>query len=343
MIAEEFRWRVDQWLDGDLAPEDEIRLQMELESTPEGVKYLGDRALLHQMLSNAVSTGIISRDSKLAVARSGWFGSRSTIVGVSLVVIAGILLVSILSLPHSMASPAGLVQQVLDDFESARDRVYAVRIELENGRRRSSVRRRNHTASSTLWVRGNRFVQIYPSDSEPMIWGRDFRGAVWFVVAGRSAVIFDADEVPEILQEVCELRTLDLPTLLDSLLHDFDLEFSERKQRVDTIVALRRPDARDAKYGRVEIDIERESLLVTNVSLERVNFGRPVATITFALEQMMTCEDAYYDLATHLAPDAQIFDRDAPRGQRSELLREFLREIRVASIAEIESTLRVPR
>lgn len=330
MIPEDFRRRVDQWLDGDLEPEDEIRIQMELESNPEGLKYLGDRALLHQMLSDVVSTGSLSRDSKRAVTRSGWFGRRYSIVGASLAVMAGILLVSILSLPHSMASPAGLVQQVLDDFEPARDRVYAVSIETETGRLRSSTRRRNHAASSTLWVRGNRFVQIYPSDRGPMIWGRDFRGAVWFVIAGRSAVVFEAEEVPEILQEVCELRTLDLPTLLDSLLHDFDLEFSERQPQVDTVVALQRPNSPDAKYGHIEIDIERESLLVRSVTLERLNHGRPVATITFALEQVMTCEDAYYDLATHLAPHAEIYDRDAPRGQRSELLREFLREIRAS-------------
>ena len=47
-----------------------------------------------------------------------------------------------------------------------------------------------------------------------------------------------------------------------------------------------------------------------------------------ALEEIEPRELSLYELESHLQPGAEVFDRGARRGKRSELLREFLQKLR---------------
>jgi hypothetical protein len=233
-----------------------------------------------------------------------------------------------LLLPNVVASPAELVQKTLAEYRTAIDRCYAIKVETEGRPLRKRLPGRAVPADSKLWVRGNSFVQFFDSSGDQLVWGRDAQGAVWFTLSGKSAAIFEANEIPEVLQDVCDLRTLDVTTLLESLLRDYDLKYTDREDSNRTILASPRSDVSNSKYGTVEIEIDTRSGLIRRVSLERLRAKRVLAVISFSLEEIQNREDSFYEVRTHLQPNAGVLERGTGFGRRSDLLREFLQKLR---------------
>ena len=323
MIGENIRLMIDQWLDGDLPEADETVLQRALETDLESLTHLADRAVLHRLLREAAE-----REAVIA----GPVGPRRNlgrpVAWVAAAIVACTVLGGLVSLPRATAGPVAVVKRALQACRTSMDRRYAVHIEPTRSNIQDPSSRPAPPSESTLWVRDARFVQSAEVSGGTLVWGRDTRGAVWFALSRRSIAVFDADEIPEVLREVCELRTLELETLLTSLLRDFDLERFGRTGNTDTVVARPRAGAGSSKFGSVRIDIDSESLLVTNVSLERLHRERAVATIRFTLEETTSDEGSRYEWQHHADADAEVLGRDAVRGARSELLGEFLRRLR---------------
>lgn len=94
----------------------------------------------------------------------------------------------------------------------------------------------------------------------------------------------------------------------------------------DAIVA--RPRDAASRFGRVLIVIERESLRVRSLVVERRHRGRTVAMVHFTLEEIAPREEAIYEWPGQVGPDAEILDRSAGRVARRSLLTEFLRLLR---------------
>jgi len=229
------------------------------------------------------------------------------------------------------ANPTRIVEQTLETYRRPRDRRYEVSVEFEPGVRRRGFPPGNGTGS-TLWVRGSQFVQTFATAGGALIWGRDGGGAVWFIPGGETAALFEPEEIPEAIQELCDLRSLELDTLLRSLLRDYELQLVSRSATVDRIEAWPRAAAPPTRHGVVELEIDSQSQLVRRVTLERVHQQRSVAWVTFELQQSTDHPDSFYDCSTHLVAGGQVLDRGSRRRARSELLREFLQQLRQASI-----------
>lgn len=313
------RQRIDRWLDGDLPVDDEAALRKAFEDDPEALRFLADRALLHAQLREAVDR-LLPLDAGLGRRR---FSRRHAIGTAAAILACGIF--ATLALPRAAASPGDVVRRALDASRTTLDRRYTLRIEPVHPHPRE-VREALAPPESTLWVRDSRFVQSTEIEGRSLSWGRDGRGAVWFSLSPRSVVVFEADEIPDALRDVCDLRTLDLPTLLASLLEDFDLERVGGTGTTDTIVA--RPRGRISRFGTVEIAIERDSLRVLSVVLDRPVRGRTVARVRFTLEETASREGAIYEWRGHVESDAEVRDRAAVRGARRDLLTEFLKVMR---------------
>jgi hypothetical protein len=239
-----------------------------------------------------------------------------------------LLLISLFFLPTVFANPAGLVRKTLAEYRSTIDRCYIVKVEGEGRLRRSRLKGRIVPTDSKLWVRGKSFVQIFDSSDNTLIWGRDEQGSVWFTIAGKSAAVFEADRVPDALQELCDLRTLDMATLLESLLRDYQLEYAERIDGIHTIIANPLAKVSHTKYGTVEIEIDAPSRLVRRVTLDRLKEDRVVAVISFSLDDIQLREATFYDVQTHLAGNADLLGEGSRLGDRLELLKEFLQKLR---------------
>lgn len=337
MIPDSLKQQIDQWLDDDLNEEDQFRLQRVLESTPEALDFLCDRALLNQMLLKSADCESIAF---LTIDKPDTSASYATLpvnpvprlklhlVWASSAAIVCLLLITLFLIPDAIASPAVIVQKTLNAFRAEIDRCYTVKVDAEVPLRRNRPLRRANPSDSKLWVRGSQFVQTYEDIDEPIAWGRDERGAVWFTVSGETVAVFEANEIPEVLQELCELRCLQLPNLLESLLRDYDLEYASSDQDSQVILAKPRGNSPKLKYGVVEVEVELNSLLVRRVTLERTKDSRPVAVISFLLEKTEQQPDALYDPQTHSKMDSQVWDSGLRPGKRAELLREFLQKLR---------------
>ena len=338
MIPDSLKQDIDRWLDGDLALEEGPRLREELESTPNALEFFGERALLHQMLAISRSpltnfknepTGFdsIAHPRREVSTRSNPGAYRAWVLA-SFVVAASLLFASFLFLPTATASPSVLVQKTLSEYQPSLDRCYSVKVDAGKRLMRNGFRGRFLPLDSKLWVRGDSFVQLFDHQGEQLVWGRDSGGSLWFSISGSSAVVFDADEMPPIFQELFDLRSLHLGKLLESLLLDYELQYSSRDGKTSTIFARPLPGMMLSKFGAVEIEIEPDTLLVCRVTLERLKEGRPVAVVNFVLEEVRSREDSLYELKTHLQPDGRILDRTARLGRRVELLREFQQRLR---------------
>jgi hypothetical protein len=244
-----------------------------------------------------------------------------------------LLLITLFLLPDAIASPAVIVQKTLSAFQAEIDRCYTVKVDAEVPLRRNRLIRRAIPSDSKLWVRGSQFVQTYEDIDEPIAWGRNERGAVWFTVSGETVAVFEANEIPEVLQELCELRCLQLPNLLVSLLRDYDLEYASSDRDSQVILAKPRGNSPKLKYGVVEVEVELNSLLVRRVTLERMKDNRPVAAISFILEKTEQQQESLYDLQTHSKINSQVWDRGSRPGKRAELLKDFLQKLRTPLIS----------
>ena len=338
MIPDTLRQQIDQWLDGDLPEGERARLKESLEQTPEALEFLSDRALLHTMLAKSAAFDSLTPSAALDYSEVNHSSKKPLVqprpllaqpwIWASSATLACLLLISMLLLPNVMASPAELVQKTLADYRTAIDRCYAVKVETEGRTLRKRLPGRAVPADSKLWVRGNSFVQFFDSSGDQLVWGRDAQGTVWFTLSGKSAAIFAANEIPDVLQDVCDLRILDVTTMLESLLRDYDLKYTDREDSNHTILASPRPDLSNSKYGNVEIEIDTRSGLIRRVSLERLRAKRVLAVISFSLEETQNREDSFYELRTHLQPNADALERGIGFGRRSDLLREFLQKLR---------------
>jgi len=325
MTNDDTRIQIDRWLDGDLPDADEAPLQMALENDPEALAHLADRAVLHGLLREAAHRAVVvggrvePRQRRSFARPVAWIAAAA---------VACTVIVGLVSLPQATASPMHVVEKALDACRTLLDRRYAVVIEPMRGPLGNVNGRSISTRESTLWARDARFVQSMEVAGRHLVWGRGARGAVWFAVSRRSVAVFEADEIPEALAELCDLRTLDLETLLASLLSDFDLERTGRTASTDMIVARPRAGTGPSKFGSVELEIDRESMLVRSVVLERRHRDRQVAIRRFTLEETASGREAEYEWRSHVDPDAEVRDRGWALAARRELLVEFLRLLR---------------
>lgn len=321
MIDDDVKRAIDAWVDGDPSADDEQTLGRALEADPAAVGLLADRARLHALLRDA---GGWHEPRQAPVVPRRAFGRKLAWGGAALV--AGGAGLWLLLPPSADAGAVDAVQRALAASRPAEDRRYSVSVGPAR-QWRFAAARRSAVPASTLWVRGSRFVQIALVAGRPVAWGRDATGAVWFAPSRDTAALFDATEVPEALAEVCDLRSLDLATLLETLLAEFDLQRFDGGDGHDLIRATPRAGVVTA-YGRVEIEIEQESLVVRRAAVERSAGWRRGIVVTFTLEEIGVQDDGVYELAAHVDAGATVLGRESAPGARGELLREHLQALR---------------
>lgn len=326
MTRDEIEQKIDQWLDGDLAEPDHEGLMESLDQVPDSIAYFADRALLQTLLKQAAASHLPVDAPPRRRSRQ----AKSLALAACAVLIVS-LMVPLLWLPTARGSAAQIVQQTLLAHQPTADRRYRVRVESGRPLPWALARRRGIHVPSTLWVRQNGFVQSFESSDHKLVWGKGSDGSVWFSTHERSVAVFDADEIPAALQDLCDLRSLDLGVLLDSLLKEYDLQRIPKTSELDTIRATPRTTSDGRKFGAVEITIDPKSHLVHQVVLERTRQGWPMALVTFALEEVAPQAEAFYQWQSHVRDGAEVFSRGSRRGARSELLREFLQILRQPS------------
>jgi hypothetical protein len=182
---------------------------------------------------------------------------------------------------------------------------------------------------SLLWTRGNRFWNQFQVDGKTVAWGRDEAGGVWFALSPKVGARLAAAEVPEQLQTACELRSVQMENLLREILDGFELRRESATAERDLIHAQPKPGTVNAKYSAVLLELDSRTHVLQRVELQRAHQGRTIATVTFVLIESRLQDDASYTLEGHLDPDGVVLDRNSARGQRGQVIAEFVRLLRV--------------
>jgi hypothetical protein len=237
-------------------------------------------------------------------------------------VVFAALLGSLMFFSSGTANAATVVQRALKAHAALLDRCY--RLEVLAGKRAVSPRKQE----SLLWTRGDRFWNHIEADGKSLAWGRDEAGGVWFALSRKEGARLAANEVPEALQTACELRSLELESLLRTILADFDLRREPESGGRDVIYA-ERMRGRRSKYRSALLEMDAESGVLRRVELHREHEGRVVATLTASLVESRLQDEAAYTLEGHLDADAALYARDNGRGYRGRLLMSFFDLIRV--------------
>lgn len=240
-------------------------------------------------------------------------------------VVFAALLGALMFVSSGTASAAAVVQRALKAHAALLDRCYRVEV---RGAARAVVPRRQE---SLLWTRGDRFWNQIEADGKSVAWGRDEAGGVWFALSRKEGARLAANEVPEALAQACELRSLELESLLRTILADFDLRREPASGGADVIHAELKADT-VSKYRSALLEVDTESGVLRRVELHREHQGRVVAVISAALVESSLQDETNYTLEGHLDADAGIYERENGRGHRGRLLMNFLDLVRVRSL-----------
>jgi hypothetical protein len=237
-------------------------------------------------------------------------------------VVFAALIGGLVFMSQSTASAAAVVQRALKVHSALLDRCY--RVEVRGERDGVSTPRQE----SLLWTQGNRFWNQLQTDDKTVAWGRDESGGVWFALSPKVGARLAANEVPEPLQTACDLRSVQMESLLREILAGYDLRREPASADIDLIHAEPKPGNTASRYGSALLEVDAHTHVLRRVELQRTHQGRAVANVSFTLVESSLQDDARYTLEGHLDPDGNIYDRASGRGQRGPVIAEFLRLIR---------------
>lgn len=238
-------------------------------------------------------------------------------------VVFAALIGGLVFMSQSTASAAAVVQRALKVHAALLDRCY--RVEVRGERDGASPPRQE----SLLWTRGDRFWNQLNTDGRTAAWGRDESGGVWFALSPKVGARLAANEVSEPLQAACDLRSVQMESLLREILAGFDLRREPASADIDLIHAEPKAGNATSRYGAALLEVDAQTHVLRRVELQRTNKGRAVATVSFTLLESSLQGDASYTLEGHLDADAAIYDRTSGRGQRGPVIAEFLNLVRV--------------
>jgi hypothetical protein len=169
-----------------------------------------------------------------------------------------------------------------------------------------------------IWTCGDRFwVEV--RGQRTWKWGRSSSGAIWIVLRRRAALEIEADETGPPLQQIADLYSLQLETLLQNVLKHCELDYSDGSSFTHVITA--RPHRRAFAYIReAMIEVDKETKAVKRLELERSFPWRGDSRITFTLVDARTPDDSKYEPAGHLDEPFRILTRDLEPDRRRDVL-----------------------
>lgn len=213
---------------------------------------------------------------------------------------------------EAQAAAAQVVAQARDVHAAAVDRCYLLESELAPELRQRFPTLRSGSRAR-LWTRGDRFwVQSIGADRA--CWGRDEKDRVWMAPTPNAGMRFDADEmVPRSLHELLQVRSVQLPTLLDEVLRECVL--TDLKPGLGTPPGVRIIEAHPTHeqssphLTSARIEVDATTHVVRKLVLHRRLLGNELGTVTLTLVETRPQKEDAYRLEGHLRPGAPIYDR----------------------------------
>lgn len=255
-------------------------------------------------------------------------GRRS--VGWAFALAAGVLLALLwgLQLGPAQANGEQLVRAARAVHALPVDRCYLVEVRREPGLWGDLPKGPDQTRTTLLWTRGDRFWIESTNPWERWAWGRDEQGAVWASAGPFRGLRLEPDEVPPMMNTMCDVNSMRLQTLLTEVLRDFQVQREEPSPEALPNTELVNAEIRPGRFHplmrRVQLEIDAETRVVRRVVIFRQRWdGQPLATTTYSLVETRPQDDARYTLEGHLREPREILTRSNLPERRFELVKRI--------------------
>lgn len=296
-----------------------MRQQLERKASSVNVVRLRER--IQDSLRNESTIAAAEEQGSSPAVRKRQFSSRWVRAITTLTISAMLLSAFLLGRFESAveASPADLLRAAMETHSGPVERVYLVTVE----RAVFPAPALALPTEARVSVLGDRFRVEMNRGERRMQWGRDASGTIWMVTHfGRGLQIAPSEAGPG-LEQLTDIYSLNLETLLDDVLAHCRLE---REDSSPSVHRIRASAIRPGRGGIVaaELEVDRETKAIRKLVIERNRPQRWGMKVTFRLTDSQAADESQYAIEGHLPKNARIMTRDFQNDRRREILAAWL-------------------
>ena len=278
-----------------------VRAQLDAEAERADARGMADRVLAR-----------LAADAPAEPRRRRSWRRGAVLAGVASLAAALLIAVFASSGPReAVASPVDVVQAARDSTNGNDTRCYRVTLELPATTRELFPALAVDSGTRTLCTRGNQFV-VEPGFAGRGAWGRDGDGRIWVAPTPEAAATFRETELSRGLRNAIKIHELELTSLLNEVLVNFDLTWTEPPTRaVDSyaVTATRRSVPLLLGITGADLVIDKNTNVIRSLTVRRKALFDGTATLTFVRLPSVTRDDAVFTPEGHIKPGAPVYDR----------------------------------
>jgi hypothetical protein len=279
-----------------------------------------------QSLWAAVLARLESDSSKRSAAsprnpRRRWLVAATSGLAAAALVAVALLVMS----PTAVATPSQVVASARAELAESSDLCYRMTVDYPPEAKDVLPIGARHLGPQHVWTRGGQFV-VVPGLTEKGAWGRDGKGRVWAAPSRQAAACFEAEELPRKLRNLVAVFGLELRPLLDEVLADFELSWSDPVESVYRIQATRVSPKGPFRVSAVSLAIDKQSKRILSLTVIRSLPDGQDAHLHLDLVDEKAQPAAIYTAEGHINPGVPVFDRSTPKERRKFLL-QFVGEM----------------
>ena len=219
---------------------------------------------------------------------------------------------------EAFADATRIVQAAVHAHAEPVERVYAVNVERFNPPA-VPFTLPNDVRVSTL---GNSFWVEIRSVRGHLCFGRGEDGEIWVAHGPWRGMRIGPDEVGPMLQDIADLYSLNLESLLQGVLEGHELERPVTEGTTHVIKAI--PKSSNRGWVReATIEVDQETKAVRRLVVRRLARRRGYATITFTLVDARLPDESQYRLEGHVTEPDRVLTRESRPDRRRVLLENW--------------------
>jgi len=226
---------------------------------------------------------------------------------------------------EAVATPVQVVESARAAYVPDADRCYSQTLQLPTNTPAPLALVLDSGRTVSLCTRGDRFV-VEPGLGGRGAWGSDGKGRVWIAPTRDAAARFDETELPPAVRDVVRIRGLEIGTLLDEVLKDYDLAWAEepvREAPTFAVVATRRNAPIPGQIRSADLVVEKDTRMIRSLVLKRQLISGDIATVTFTLTVATARDARAYTAEGHIDAGRPVFDSTRPILRRKILLQNL--------------------
>lgn len=263
---------------------------------------------------------------------SWYLRSASWILAVAALILA-VAIIAGRTEKEALADATRIMQAAVHAHAEPVERVYAVNVERYDPPAVPFALPKD-VRVSTL---GNRFWVEIRSVRGHLCFGRGVDGEIWVAHGPRRGMRIERDEVGPILQDIADLYSLNLESLLQGVLEGHELERPLTEGTTRVIKAT--PKSSNRGWVRdVTIEVDQETKAVRRLVVQRLAPRHGTATITFTLVDARLPDESQYRLEGHVREPDRVLTRESRPDRRRVLLENWVGPLAKGWIVENRQT-----